>query len=342
MDTHIHSAASDGMWRPSEVIKQAKSRGMEVIALTDHDSIFGVPEALVESVRQGIRVIKGTEIDAEYTHEDVKVKDIELLGLYIDLELIKPFIDELNQSRMEALGGYVKAFNKYIAGSDFSKINSTLDLRAEGGIDCRLSNPKSIAIVDIIEWRNRIDNYDNPTPFLSRKDFIFFLYNMFGTGEVNKQLGADRNTYGILRDKYQFLWVASQKKQTFYRSIEAVKKAGGKAIVAHPGLSDGYKNGMVQEWKYCEDQWFGEGHGFTPFMFIADLAVNHGLDGLEIYNYYGTGKVKTIKEQDRINRYFQRVAEELGLLTTFGSDCHGPKSGKDALMGTFGSKEIFL
>lgn len=341
IDTHIHSKASDGVWRPSEVVKHAKARGLKVIALTDHDSIYGVREAVEESERQGIRVIKGTEIDAEYTHEDVTVKDIELLGLCIDLDSISPFIEELNQSRMKALEDYTRAFNDYIVKNDFSQTNGALNMKSKEGLDWSLSCPEVIEVADIINWRNRIDNYDNPTPFLSKKDFVFFMYDRFGTEEAKKKLAEDRNAYGMLREKYQFLWVGSQKKQTFYNAIKKVKEAGGKAIVAHPGIPAGYKkNGMVKEWEeYPEDEWFQKGHGFTPFMFIEDLK-KHGLDGLEIYNYCGTGKVKNMEEQERINRYFQEVAYKLELLTTFGSDCHGPRKWKGPLMGTFGSYKI--
>ena len=335
IDTHIHSTASDGVWRPFEVVRQAKARGLIVIALTDHDSIFGVPEALEEATIQGIKVIKGTEIDAEYIYGSVEVKEIELLGLDINLRKIEPFINKLNQSRMKALDGYVKAFNKYIRVSDFSKTKSAQKRLTIGGSNLCLSDPRQIRTEDVIKWRKRTVKYYNTFPFLSRKDFIFFIYDKFGTEQAKRQLRADRNTYGILREKYQFLWVGSQKKPTFYHAIKKVKDAGGKAIVAHPGLPAGYKDGMVKEWKeYPEDEWFKKGHGFTPFMFIKDLK-RHGLDGLEIYNYYGTGKVKTIEEHKTINKYFQRVAEKLGLLTTFGSDCHGPRGGKDPLMGTF-------
>ena len=47
-DLHTHSAASDGQYAPAELVRLAKERGLEILALTDHDSVNGTDEAVEE------------------------------------------------------------------------------------------------------------------------------------------------------------------------------------------------------------------------------------------------------------------------------------------------------
>ena len=63
-DLHTHSAASDGQYTPSELVRLAKKRGIEVLALTDHDTVDGLEEAVRAGERMGIRVIRGIELSA--------------------------------------------------------------------------------------------------------------------------------------------------------------------------------------------------------------------------------------------------------------------------------------
>ncbi len=64
VDLHTHSTASDGQYAPSELVALAKERGIEVLALTDHDNIDGVEEAMRAGRELGLRVIRGVEISA--------------------------------------------------------------------------------------------------------------------------------------------------------------------------------------------------------------------------------------------------------------------------------------
>jgi hypothetical protein len=61
-DLHNHSTCSDGELRPAEVIEQAAAKGLEAVALTDHDTVAGLEEALAAGRRCGIEVIAGTEL----------------------------------------------------------------------------------------------------------------------------------------------------------------------------------------------------------------------------------------------------------------------------------------
>ncbi|MEO8199611.1 MAG: PHP domain-containing protein [Gemmatimonadota bacterium] len=61
IDLHLHSTASDGECPPATVVQKAAGLGLVAIALTDHDSVAGVPEAVAEGQRLGVRVIGGCE-----------------------------------------------------------------------------------------------------------------------------------------------------------------------------------------------------------------------------------------------------------------------------------------
>lgn len=65
IDLHTHSSVSDGTDAPAELVAAAAALGIAVIALCDHDSFDGLPEALAAGERLGVRVVRGIEISAE-------------------------------------------------------------------------------------------------------------------------------------------------------------------------------------------------------------------------------------------------------------------------------------
>lgn len=64
-DLHTHSTASDGQYSPSELVALARERGIDTIALTDHDTTDGIDEAASAGGRIGLRVIPGVELSAK-------------------------------------------------------------------------------------------------------------------------------------------------------------------------------------------------------------------------------------------------------------------------------------
>lgn len=80
-DLHTHSTASDGVYAPSELVARAAAAGIEVLALTDHDSVFGLAEAQLAAIPHGIRLVPGVEISS--TWQD---KTLHVLGLNVDPE----------------------------------------------------------------------------------------------------------------------------------------------------------------------------------------------------------------------------------------------------------------
>lgn len=66
VDLHSHSTASDGQLEPTALVALAAERGIEVLALTDHDTVAGVPEAQAAGREHGLRVVAGIEISARW------------------------------------------------------------------------------------------------------------------------------------------------------------------------------------------------------------------------------------------------------------------------------------
>jgi predicted metal-dependent phosphoesterase TrpH len=66
IDLHTHSNASDGTYAPAEVVRLAKEGGLKAFALTDHDTIDGLAEAMAAGPKYGIEVIPGVEVSARF------------------------------------------------------------------------------------------------------------------------------------------------------------------------------------------------------------------------------------------------------------------------------------
>ena len=81
IDLHLHSTHSDGTLTPAEIIAKAKSLGLTAVALTDHNTVSGVPAFLEEAHRHGVTAVAGTELSTVY-----KGKEVHLLGLFIPEE----------------------------------------------------------------------------------------------------------------------------------------------------------------------------------------------------------------------------------------------------------------
>ena len=97
LDLHLHSTSSDGTHSPGWVVRQAAAQGAERIALTDHDTLSGVPEAQAEGRRRGIAVIAGVEISVY----DPTLGELHVLGFFSDRAPLKDVEAQLSAYRSE-------------------------------------------------------------------------------------------------------------------------------------------------------------------------------------------------------------------------------------------------
>ncbi|MFC1951362.1 PHP domain-containing protein [Chloroflexota bacterium] len=94
-DLHLHTTASDGGLTPAELVTRSANLGLKVIAVTDHDSVEGIPTA-VEAARNypQITLIPGVEIST-----DIPKNEIHMLGYFMDCK-DKKLNDELSRLRI--------------------------------------------------------------------------------------------------------------------------------------------------------------------------------------------------------------------------------------------------
>lgn len=79
VDLHCHSTISDGVLAPAELVARAAAKGVEMLALTDHDDVSGLAEARAAAAGHGIRFIDGVEISVTWGNTA-----IHIVGLGID------------------------------------------------------------------------------------------------------------------------------------------------------------------------------------------------------------------------------------------------------------------
>lgn len=92
-DLHVHTSASDGVFSPPEVLRRACQLGLAGMAITDHDTVAGLPAAwsCLKSEKLDLELISGIELNTEMEDEE-----IHILGYFIDFEYL-PLIEALEE-----------------------------------------------------------------------------------------------------------------------------------------------------------------------------------------------------------------------------------------------------
>lgn len=108
-DLHVHTTASDGALRPREIVALAVDRGLAGVAITDHDTVAGVAEAVATGHMLGVDVIPGIEVSCFSEHAGT----VHLLGYLVDPTSppLGAMIDRLAATRMERAVEMVQAIN---------------------------------------------------------------------------------------------------------------------------------------------------------------------------------------------------------------------------------------
>jgi len=100
VDLHLHTVASDGSETAETLVLRAKSLGLAAIAITDHDSIGSVRDALAAGEKHGVEVIPGVEIGIAHDPERHLI-EIDILGYFIDpdYEELERALERLQQAK---------------------------------------------------------------------------------------------------------------------------------------------------------------------------------------------------------------------------------------------------
>jgi 3',5'-nucleoside bisphosphate phosphatase len=126
IELQSHSTHSDGQLVAADVVAEAAKAGVTTLALTDHDAVAGVPDALEAGRELGVEIVPAVEMSCVHEYAE----DLHICGYWIDLEKIEPTCERAQMERRNRAGEIVDNLRGF--GFDL-----TLDdaIREAGGAD---------------------------------------------------------------------------------------------------------------------------------------------------------------------------------------------------------------
>ena len=195
---HIHSTCSDGGFTPRQIVELAKVKGLKAIAITDHDTVGGVAEAVAAGEECGLEVVPAVELSIENEWEKEFV-ELHLLGYFIDYqhEELHDILDRIVQARIDQKIRQIKVLQ-----------DDGIDVSVEEVFSRVRGVPGRPHIADVVMRRN-------PGRFASKEDLFAEYLTVGGKAYTGR-------TFSL----------------TLAEAIQVVVKAGGVPVLAHPGAYD--------------------------------------------------------------------------------------------------------
>lgn len=196
VDLHVHSTRSDGTYSPEELVNYAREKGLFAFALTDHDTVAGIDEALEQAdllKTQGIvppRIIPGIELSTEYMG-----RDVHIVGLAIHHK--DP--------------AFVKKLQEFVDSREIRNRKM-----------CALLNRAGVAI----SYEELLAAY--PDSVITRAHFADFLWK-------HRYVKSLSEAFDRYVGDHAPCFVPRQKV-TPVQAIELIRNAGGIPVLAHPVL----------------------------------------------------------------------------------------------------------
>lgn len=260
VDLHIHTHYSDGVCSPAEVVAMARESDLQTIAITDHDTIDALDEAMLAGKQTGINVIPGIElsIDAEMPEDG----HMHILGYFID-----PGNSRLNESL------------HFLREARKTRVLQIIEKLRGLGIELSYEAVEQIAGESESPGRPHIASALIENGAISSRREAF-----------EKYLAKGAPAY------------VEKKKLNPQEAIGLIREAGGIAVLAHPVLC-GFKK---------------ESEIYSLIIKLKEI----GLQGIEAYY--------PMHDPDQTAIYL-KIARELGLAVTGGSDFHGYEDRKNII-----------
>jgi len=109
-DLHVHTTQSDGTSTPAQLVKVAIACGLSALAIVDHDTVDGIPEALAEAKGSGLEIIAGVELTTQYENQE-----IHLLGYFLDYQdkVLLEKLKSIQQNRIERVYKIIKNLEQF-------------------------------------------------------------------------------------------------------------------------------------------------------------------------------------------------------------------------------------
>lgn len=129
VDLHTHTHASDGQYSPRELVRRAAEENLSVLAVTDHDTISGLPEAMVAGQEQGVMVIPGCEIGAGTPYGEMHI-----VGLNVPLnnERLNAWLVKTRRRRVDRVREFVERLGKQGVSITFEDVMAQVSGESPG------------------------------------------------------------------------------------------------------------------------------------------------------------------------------------------------------------------
>ena len=251
IDLHIHTnVSSDGEYSSQEIVAECKLQNMDLIAVTDHNSVRGVADAL--AVAGGLRVLPGVELDCTYGE-----KNFHLLGYGFDYtrkeftEIEQDIFRQEKNIGEEKIHLFTKATNIPVCAAE-------VFAASDGGV------VTGELIAEIVLARENAVQYEILRPYLpggSKSDMpnVRFYWDFFSEGKP-----------AYVPVHYL----------TLPEAVALIHNTGGIAVLAHPGQNfagdDSLLPGIIDS-KIDGIEVFSSYHNQTTSMHYLEIAERHGL-----------------------------------------------------------------
>ena len=269
IDLHIHSQRSDGTDSIDDLLKKVNKSKIKKIAITDHDTTNGLEEIISKGNQMGIEVIPGIEISS---FDFKRNRQVHILGYNFNIPdiYLEKFTSPIRIQRKKTA---IEMVNRIIKAG--YKISYERVYEINNGCTDIFKTHIMHALCEAGYCEKMFDD--------SYKKLFKKIFSDNGIASI-------KLNYPCAKD-----------------AIQAIKKANGIAVLAHPGL---YKN----------------------IELIPEL-VKYRLDGIEVYHPgHNLSQIETLEE----------IADALDLIKTGGTDYHGGYSARNLKVGDFGIEKDVL
>jgi predicted metal-dependent phosphoesterase TrpH len=262
IDLHTHSNASDGTDSPSELIDKAISKGLDVIALTDHDTVGGWDEAISALKSHESNSKMDLVLGSEVSCQGADGTSIHMLGLLFDPNY-SPLISEFEKTRENR----VTRMSRIISRLNEAGIEITIEeVNAQKRGDATLGRPH---LADALVARGHVASREEAFNIFLHNGSKFYINHYSPSPEV---------------------------------AIRLIKEAGGVAVIAHPLASrSGRKIDLETLNQLILAGLDGievdhRDHNEMERSELIRLAIEHNLVVTGSSDYHGTGKLNQLAE----------------------------------------------
>ena len=321
VDLHLHSNYSDGYWTPTGLVFEAYRKGMELIALTDHDGFAGIEEAFraVEIINEctdhRITFVPGIEFSTNFYHgeDNQKKKEIHILGYFPSKSLsefegylnridyrTKAYMSAFQHNRILRIYEMVSKFNNELPSlvtglSKLDDIQSPIisDKTVHRGMRNSIAPGRLLTSTGIydLHYLNSTGRLDEVEDESFSKEYLDALSEVCENFNLNSSQDFMKEFFGKKEPSAKTGYIGLTESPKW--AVKTILEMGGIPVLAHPA-------------KYLN---------LTKA--LLSLLVPVGLKGVEVVSDH-------FKAEKLAQETFDFVKGEYSdLVITMGSDCHG-------------------